>query len=84
MDLNIKKRETRREVVGTMKARARDGSERTIEECIPYVRTRGVGGEWSEWTVNGPNQFWSGGIFCNRLSETEFEPIMTEEKLTLI
>ncbi|MES2633725.1 MAG: hypothetical protein V4669_12185 [Pseudomonadota bacterium] len=84
MDLNIKKRENKREVINTMKARALDGSERTIEECIAYVRTRTVGGEWSEWAVNPPNQFWSNGIFCNRLSDTEFQPLMTEEKLTLI
>jgi hypothetical protein len=83
MELNIKKRETRREVVGQLKARALDGSEKTIDECVPYVRTKGEDGNWSEW-VAGPNQFWCDGIFCNKVSETEFEPIMTDEKLTLV
>lgn len=84
MQFNLKTHENKREVVATLKARALDGSERTIEECRAFVRTREANGNWSEWTLTPPNQFWSDGIFCNRIGETEFVPLLTDEKLTLI
>ena len=81
MDLKLN-HEHKREVVGRLKARAKDGSERWIEECIPFSRTRTDDGNWSEWT-EGPRQFWCDGVYCNRTSETEFVPLMTQDLLVL-
>jgi hypothetical protein len=76
-------RESKKEVVGRMQARDQNGAERWIEEVIPYSRTKDEQGNWSEW-VQGPKQFWEGNIICVRRSETEFEPVMTEDVLTLV
>lgn len=76
-------RESKKEVVGRMQARDQNGAERWIEEVIPYSRTKDEQGNWSEW-VQGPKQFWADKIFCNRTSETEFTPIMTDDVLTLV
>ena len=81
--MEIKKRETRKEVVGRMKARDQDGKERWIEEVIPFARTQQADGSWGEWQQS-PNQFWTENIFCNRTSDTEFVPIMTDDVLTLV
>ena len=81
LNLNLKQ-ETRNEVVGRLKARAKDGSERWIEEVIPSTRTRNADGTWSEWTEL-PRQFLCDGQFCVRNSETEFAPLISDEILVV-
>jgi hypothetical protein len=82
MDFN--QRESRREIVDHLKARAKDGGERTIEEVKAFARVRGPDGNWGDWQEMPNHQFFCNGIFCNRISPTEFVPLMTEELLTLV
>ena len=74
--------EHKKEVVGRLKAHAKDGSERWIEETVVSSRTLGADGNWSAWTTPH-TEFWCDGNVCIRQNETEFVPLMTEELLVL-
>ncbi|MRD48494.1 hypothetical protein [Caenimonas koreensis] len=80
--LNIGNRETRREIVARHKAHDQNGVEQWIDEVVPSTRELDANGNWSAWT-EGPRQFWHGKIICVKKSETEFEPVMTDDVLTL-
>ena len=80
--LNIDQQETKRDIVARHKARDQNGQEKWLDEVVPSTRTLDAGGNWTEW-VTGPTQFWHGQTICARKSETVFEPVMTDDVLTL-
>ena len=49
---------------------------------LPSTRKLDGNGNWTDW-VEGSRQFWHGQIICAKRSETEFEPVMTDDVLTL-
>ena len=80
--INTGKQETKRDVVARHKAHDQNGVEQWLDEVVPHTRTLDANGNWSEW-VEGARQFWLGKIICLKKSETEFEPVMTDDVLTL-
>ena len=80
--INIGRQETKRDVVARHKARDQNGQEKWIDEVVPFTRSLDASGNWTEW-VEGPKQFWHGQIICVKRNETQFEPVMTDDVLTL-
>ena len=74
--------QTKRDIVARHKAHDQNGVEQWIDEVVPSTRKLDGNGNWGDW-VEGPRQFWHGSIICVKKSETEFEPVMTEDVLTL-
>ena len=80
--INTATSQTRRDIVARHKARDQNGVEQWIDEVVPFTRPSDGKGNFGEW-VEGPRQFWHGKIICVKKSETEFEPVMTDDVLTL-
>ena len=74
--------ETKRDIIARHKARDQNGDETWIDEIQPSTRKIDDNGNWTDW-VEGSRQFWHGRIICVKRSETEFEPVMTDDVLTL-